>query len=99
MTMSLTQLQKGPGQPGIPPFVLINGACSIQTWGVSEIKYPAHTAASWGQHSLGMREMSMAFVAMVTLASRATATSPSLSPPYLFGRSKMAAQWNNGTPP
>lgn len=43
MTTSLTLIKEGLGWLVSFPFVLINGGCSAQTQGVSEIKYPAHT--------------------------------------------------------
>lgn len=43
MTTSLTLIKEGLGWLVSLPFVLINGGCSAQTQGVSEIKYPAHT--------------------------------------------------------
>lgn len=52
MTTSLTLIKEGLGWLLSLPFVLINGGCSAQTQGVSEIKYPVHTErdrASVGQ--------------------------------------------------
>lgn len=55
MTTSLTLIKEGLGWVVSFPFVLINGGCSAQTQGVSEIKYPAHTvrdranAGAWGE--------------------------------------------------
>lgn len=43
MTTSLTLIKEGLCWLLSLPFVLINGGCSAQTQGVSEIKYPAHT--------------------------------------------------------
>lgn len=43
MTTSLTLIKEGLGWLVSLPFVLINGGCSAQAQGVSEIKYPAHT--------------------------------------------------------
>lgn len=43
MTTSLTLIKEELGWLLYLPFVLINGGCSAQTQGVSEIKYPAHT--------------------------------------------------------
>ena len=43
MTTSLTLIKEGLGWLLSLPFVLINGGCSVQTQGVREIKYPAHT--------------------------------------------------------
>ncbi len=80
MTTSLTLIKEGLRWLLSLPFVLINGGCSAQTRGVSEIKYPAHTERDRANAG-AQGEISKP---CVTLATPIYSLHPTLIP--LFGR-------------